>query len=1096
MRAEHTHAPDSRTPFTASNYGVTTSSEQEWLFVVEAAEGLKSLGREAYAEEAVSKLPDRSRCRRPRALAEVLQEMGRVNERLRAVHEPTLIRQEVVAARLCALCAALDPRTAAGWFHSPALSPLPLSLSLSLSLHWVVVCMPWRPLVLPSLSVAVSGHAFADTGPLFVKYNGVLRGLHSDSPFLRAQMVQLCCPSGVAAQYAAGETSFEAALGTMNKYTTTIHAINSAIVKSAKLTFASKIYRGVAGFSLPVEFWEPNAVGVRGGVERAFLSTTTERSVAMGYASGGASMGLVFEIQQGMVDRGADVSWLSQYPHEKETLFGPLTGLEVQGTRVDGGMVVIEARLSVNLNALTIEQVISKLQRSHVQLLDSMADELHFAGAPIAALAPFARLQGQAQVRGREYFNDAGLFKIATNEAIDAGAASLALLGHRSTWEQVEGPPEVVAKRMRQCAELLAEKEEHEAAALLLVLAVERCPVPTHIADSVDTICKRQLVVPSKLHRAGLEAFDHFLATEMGGRNANKQPWPLTVRLLVKHYTGDQSGNGVTKAICRMRDVDHGVTQVQRFERRASAAARKGSALLHAASLGDVAGVREALAISGEAAVNHVVANGVTPLMLAARVGAADCVAALLAARADPNLAELPPLAKKPTHTNGMDALTLAVVNKGDEGGCCVEALLRPKADPNSRSRPLVYAAKRGHNTEVRSLLALLRAGADVNTQDSEGKTALMHAGLNSHGAITKVLLEDAEYAVIGRALPMPADLRWRQPGQPALDLESEDDDGYAALHLCTGAINQVNLMLRAGADPNHASGQRIGKRAGLNTGFTPLIEATRGGHRQSVEALLRAGAQVNWASSHGLSPLMLAAGYGDLDVVQQLLAARAAVDAVDDDGSTPMVRCVLGGHEHVVRALRAVGASAWDLMRDGIPRTQTSFCLRGAAGGLGSTITALPESIGECAQLQKLTLDGCARLVALPEAICRCRELRTLSLKGCKSLCSLPWSLKLLTKLRSLDLTDCCSLLAVPECLLSRTEHPLERLVLVGCSNVLVEAGEAAAAGSEIRIRVESEAGVVHAAEAAPFLDKMPGLYLGDEVTVVRDRSGQSGLL
>ena len=46
----------------------------------------------------------------------------------------------------------------------------------------------------------------------------------------------------------------------------------------------------------------------------------------------------------------------SQYPHEKECLFAPLTGIEVQGTRIDGAVLVIEARLSVNLNALTIEQ--------------------------------------------------------------------------------------------------------------------------------------------------------------------------------------------------------------------------------------------------------------------------------------------------------------------------------------------------------------------------------------------------------------------------------------------------------------------------------------------------------------------------------------------------------------------------------------------------------------------------------------------------------------------------------------------------------------------------------------------------------------------
>ena len=76
---------------------------------------------------------------------------------------------------------------------------------------------------------------------------------------------------------------------------------------------------------LPDEFWTPNTFGVRGGVEQAFMSTTTERAVAMGYASGGrgaepAAIGIVIEVQQGMVNRGADISWLSQYPHEREIL--------------------------------------------------------------------------------------------------------------------------------------------------------------------------------------------------------------------------------------------------------------------------------------------------------------------------------------------------------------------------------------------------------------------------------------------------------------------------------------------------------------------------------------------------------------------------------------------------------------------------------------------------------------------------------------------------------------------------------------------------------------------------------------------------------
>lgn len=53
-------------------------------------------------------------------------------------------------------------------------------------------------------------------------------------------------------------------------------------------------------------------------------STTTDRDVAMRYAGSG-KVGMVFEIQMGMVDRGAELKWLSQYPGEAEICFAPLT---------------------------------------------------------------------------------------------------------------------------------------------------------------------------------------------------------------------------------------------------------------------------------------------------------------------------------------------------------------------------------------------------------------------------------------------------------------------------------------------------------------------------------------------------------------------------------------------------------------------------------------------------------------------------------------------------------------------------------------------------------------------------------------------------
>mgnify|MGYP002053436878 CR=1 FL=1 len=63
---------------------------------------------------------------------------------------------------------------------------------------------------------------------------------------------------------------------------------------------------------------------------RAWLLLSEKKRRRAGAPKLRARMGIVLEIRQGMVNRGADISWLSQYPHERETLFGPLTGIEVR----------------------------------------------------------------------------------------------------------------------------------------------------------------------------------------------------------------------------------------------------------------------------------------------------------------------------------------------------------------------------------------------------------------------------------------------------------------------------------------------------------------------------------------------------------------------------------------------------------------------------------------------------------------------------------------------------------------------------------------------------------------------------------------------
>ena len=66
---------------------------------------------------------------------------------------------------------------------------------------------------------------------------------------------------------------------------------------------------------------------------RAVAENVGARSVAVQYAARGASVPTVFEISVGAIDRGASLSFLSQYPGEEEILLPPRSYLEVRSRR-------------------------------------------------------------------------------------------------------------------------------------------------------------------------------------------------------------------------------------------------------------------------------------------------------------------------------------------------------------------------------------------------------------------------------------------------------------------------------------------------------------------------------------------------------------------------------------------------------------------------------------------------------------------------------------------------------------------------------------------------------------------------------------------
>jgi ankyrin repeat protein len=158
--------------------------------------------------------------------------------------------------------------------------------------------------------------------------------------------------------------------------------------------------------------------------------------------------------------------------------------------------------------------------------------------------------------------------------------------------------------------------------------------------------------------------------------------------------------------------------------------------------------------------------------------------------------------------------------------------------------RPVADAAARG---DVERVQELLRNGADVNTAQGDGMTALHWAASRGDAKLTEVLIYSGGDVGAGTRIGR-----------------------YTPLHLASrgGHAEVVKALLRANADPNAAT---------TNSGATPLHLAAAAGKADVVAALLRAGAQVNAKeASWGQTPLSFAAAHGRVEAIRELLEAGA----------------------------------------------------------------------------------------------------------------------------------------------------------------------------------------------------------------------------
>jgi ankyrin repeat protein len=231
------------------------------------------------------------------------------------------------------------------------------------------------------------------------------------------------------------------------------------------------------------------------------------------------------------------------------------------------------------------------------------------------------------------------------------------------------------------------------------------------------------------------------------------------------------------------------------------------------------------------------------------------------------------------------------------------ERLLGRGANINAHDRSgrtaLMFAARQHHERLVQMLL---KHGADVHLRDRMGRTALTWAAspgsadevvrvLREHGATVGLLdaIQMEDHATVQTLLAGKVDVTERgRNGETALMLAAERGD-----------LALVSALLAKGATPNSrepdgltalilAFAGRVG-RSQVGTAFMSG-NAEDPARLGTVDALLKAGAQVNARDAAGRTPLLWALMVSTPVVVRHLLDAGADVNGADREGHTPMM--------------------------------------------------------------------------------------------------------------------------------------------------------------------------------------------------------------
>jgi ankyrin repeat protein len=547
------------------------------------------------------------------------------------------------------------------------------------------------------------------TGPMFVLYNALLRSFGFCGAV--AADIEFASDEFWAQWKAVDIESWVKSSG--HKFTNTIHALASAIKKLQGLAAeepSTRLYRGLGGLDVAA------FVASCGFTDKAFMSTTKDRKIALGYS--GVHKGLVGTIlciETSTTNNGAVISEFSQYPGEEETVWNACSFLQHLPGREElvlppgGGVVrIFHVLVSANSRAETVEELEGRRKRVVVQVLDTLhADVCRAVDAAVKTADFKARLAEERfwAAKKDDFINsikDESAARVAMYKVLPDGAyAAIEVLGEAVS--KGLALPLLANAKLRLWLEDpsldLQDMGEVGASSYLGLNAAQG-----------RRLAKRRLLLQDSSAAGRIDGVGHIVVEDRLGRMGS--PCTATAALALEDCRERRLVTGAGAAALERKDPYTHETP-----------------LIAQVQLGEYENVKRLLQAGADP--NAATAGGERALLIAAKEGREDLVELLAGFKAEVNVR----YAEKNT-----------VLHWASKVGhhAAVQALLKAGADTEAKDSviewtSLHYASYSGHLAVVQ---ALVKAGADIEAKENGGETSLHKASARGHPEVVQTLME------------------------------------------------------------------------------------------------------------------------------------------------------------------------------------------------------------------------------------------------------------------------------------------------------------------------------------------------------------------